>query len=205
VQTKQISIITARAYPSHYFINKMRRHRDRPKRSSSKSDDEPPKASSSFSPFLSSNNSNNSNSFRWKKFGSSSSLKPNEEARPTSTINTISLEQAYHELKLSKDRIPTITDQKNPSHDSSPSSISSSTESITTLSKSNDNRPRSAMSATAVSQDENRKRKIATRVISGMIMVSVFLLFIYLGHFYICTMIFLMEAALVRICLYFLL
>jgi len=164
----------------------MRRNRNALKRSSSASDE--PK--SSITPFL----SNNNNALKWKFVGGSSKT---NERNMTASNNSVSLEQAYHELKLRTDIIPTITENKTICRES-PSTISSTVS--TTHSKNSDG-PHWAKTA-STNHDESRRRKIATRIISGIIMVSVFLLVIYLGHFYICGMIFLMEAALVRYTVY---
>ncbi len=50
-----------------------------------------------------------------------------------------------------------------------------------------------------VAKDENRVRKIFTRVFSGVAILLFFLLMVYLGHIYICFLIFLVECLLVSI------
>ena len=56
---------------------------------------------------------------------------------------------------------------------------------------------RRAMTQKAVSKDESKLKKIAIRLISGISMVLVFLGFLYMGHVYICSLIFLTEVVLV--------
>ena len=50
-----------------------------------------------------------------------------------------------------------------------------------------------------VAKDENKVRKILTRVLSGVAILLCFLLIVYLGHLYICFMIFLVECLLVSV------
>jgi len=47
-------------------------------------------------------------------------------------------------------------------------------------------------------EDESKIKRMATRLISGLLMVGTFVGTMYLGHIYMCTLIFLVEVALVR-------
>jgi len=58
--------------------------------------------------------------------------------------------------------------------------------------------PRRAMSNESIKKDESKLKKMLVRLLSGVLMVSVFLLFLFSGHFYICTLIFFTEVILFR-------
>lgn len=54
------------------------------------------------------------------------------------------------------------------------------------------------MSDKAVSKDESRLRKVLTRVISGLIMISLFIAILLSGHVYVCALVFVLEVLLFR-------
>mmetsp|Transcript_8605 Transcript_8605/g.14950 ORF Transcript_8605/g.14950 Transcript_8605/m.14950 type:complete len:508 (-) Transcript_8605:148-1671(-) len=59
-------------------------------------------------------------------------------------------------------------------------------------------RMRRQMSGGAVSKDESRLRKIATRIISSLIMISLFIGILLSGHVYVCALVFVLEVLLFR-------
>ncbi len=52
-------------------------------------------------------------------------------------------------------------------------------------------------SATPVAKDEGRKRKILVRILSGAMMIGIFLSCTYMGHLYVCGLVALVELLLV--------
>eukprot|EP01083_Nonionella_stella_P285155 970658_1 len=54
------------------------------------------------------------------------------------------------------------------------------------------------MSNESIKKDESKLRKILIRLISGILMVGVFVTFMYCGHIYLCTLIFFTEVMLFR-------
>lgn len=59
-------------------------------------------------------------------------------------------------------------------------------------------RPRPAMSGTQVSKDENRRKKIVVRAVSGAGLILVFSTCVYMGHLYVCGIVALSEFLLFR-------
>ncbi|KAL9188108.1 hypothetical protein ACHAXT_006486 [Thalassiosira profunda] len=59
-------------------------------------------------------------------------------------------------------------------------------------------RMRRQMSGTAVSRDESRLRKIATRAASGLVMIGLFAAILLSGHVYVCALVFVLEVLLFR-------
>lgn len=55
-----------------------------------------------------------------------------------------------------------------------------------------------AMSGDQVAKDESRSRKIATRILSGLVMISIFSMCVYSGHLYLCLMVSYCEILLFR-------
>ena len=58
--------------------------------------------------------------------------------------------------------------------------------------------PRPMTSRNSVRKDESRVRKIITRIISGVIMISLFIGIILSGHVYVCALVFVLEVLLFR-------
>jgi len=58
--------------------------------------------------------------------------------------------------------------------------------------------PRPMMSPSSIRKDESRVRKIITRIISGVIMISLFIGIILSGHVYVCALVFVLEILLFR-------
>ena len=58
--------------------------------------------------------------------------------------------------------------------------------------------PRPMMSQNSIRKDESRLRKIITRIISGLIMISLFIGIILSGHVYVCALVFVLEILLFR-------
>mmetsp|Transcript_23658 Transcript_23658/g.45024 ORF Transcript_23658/g.45024 Transcript_23658/m.45024 type:complete len:533 (-) Transcript_23658:147-1745(-) len=59
-------------------------------------------------------------------------------------------------------------------------------------------RMRRQMSASAVSKDESRLRKLLTRILSGLIMISLFIAILLSGHVYVCALVFVLQGLLFR-------
>lgn len=55
------------------------------------------------------------------------------------------------------------------------------------------------LSSRAVAKDEGRKRKIMVRIISGALMIGIFLSCTYMGHLYVCGLVALVELLLVSL------
>jgi len=64
--------------------------------------------------------------------------------------------------------------------------------------KSKDGDTKFAMSGAQVAKDESQFRKIATRILSGIVMISIFNLCVYSGHLYLCLMCSFCEVLLFR-------
>ena len=59
-------------------------------------------------------------------------------------------------------------------------------------------RMRRQMSGASVSKDESRLKKVATRIISSLIMISLFIAILLAGHVYVCALVFILQGLLFR-------
>jgi len=76
--------------------------------------------------------------------------------------------------------------------------VQSTTTTTTTTTMTKSTGPRKAMSKDSIIKDESKLRKILIRLISGILMVGIFVSTMFCGHLYICSLIFLTEILLFR-------